>query len=80
MPSDKSFRRVQGTPPPTQKPQEHDITSYPAPKMPAGPPSQARSPKPEHLGAAKGMPEGGTKVGEQVNRSSHSRAWGLKGS
>lgn len=78
MPTGKPFRRVQGTSTPSTQPAPADVKRYPAPKMPEGPPGQARSPKPEHLGAARGTPDGGKKLPEAINRSAHSRAWGLE--
>lgn len=83
MPTDKSYRTVQGGSTPTQKGAEYAIKRYPVGKpheTAAAPPGQARSPKPVHLGATRGVGAGGAKVSESVNRSSHSRAWGLKGS
>jgi hypothetical protein len=82
MPTDKSFRTVQGGSTPTQKGAEYAIKRYPATKpheTKDAPPGQARSPKPVHLGASRGVAAGGARVPEGVNRSSHSRAWGLKG-
>jgi len=83
MPTDKSFRSVQGGSTPTQKGAEYAIKRYPVTKpheTADAPKGQARSPKPVHLGASRGVGAGGAKVSGSVNTSSHSRAWGLKGS
>lgn len=83
MPTDKAWRSVQGQATPPTRGAEQDIKRSPAPE-PAetrnAPPGQARSPAPEHLGAARGVGAGGSRVSEKINQSSHSRAWGLKGS
>jgi hypothetical protein len=83
MPTDKSFRSVQGQGTPATKGAEYQVKRYAAPEMAEtrkAPPSQARSPAPQHLGATRGIGAGGAKVSERVNTSAHSRAWGLKGS
>jgi hypothetical protein len=79
----KSFRTVQGTSgTPAKKGAEYFIKVTPAPGMhetAVAPKGQARSPKPQHLGATRGVAKGGRAV-PSSNTSSHSRAWGLKGS
>jgi len=83
MPTDESYRTVQGQTPPPTKGAEYQVKRYPAPEPPetkAAPPGQARSPRSPHLGATRGVAAGGAKVSESINRSAHSRAWGLKGS
>jgi len=82
MPTDKLWRSVQGITPPTQKGAEYQVKRYPCPKMYEtrnAPPEQARSPQGPHLGATRGVANGGAKVPSTINTSSHSRAWGLPG-
>ena len=79
----KSFRSVQGTSStPATKGAEYQVkvSRVTTPhETAAAPKGQARSPKPQHLGATRGVGAGGKKV-PAANTSSHSRAWGLKGS
>lgn len=76
----KGFRTVQGAgSKPAQKGSEYQVKVSPMGTMPAAKGTQARSPKPQHLGATRGIAAGGAKV-PASNTSSHSRAWGLKGS
>ena len=83
MPTDKSFRKIGGATPPSVKGAEYSVKRFPAPapfETKNAPPGQARSPQGPHLGSTRGVGAGGTRVKEDINRSSHSRAWGLKGS
>jgi hypothetical protein len=79
----KSFRTVQGAgSKPSTKGAEYQVkvSRVTTPhETAAAPKGQARSPKPQHLGATRGVGKGGRAV-PASNTSSHSRAWGLKGS
>jgi len=77
----KSFRTVQGlTSKPSIKGAEYQVkvSRVTTPhETAAAPKGQARSPKPQHLGATRGVGAGGKKV-PSANTSSHSRAWGIE--
>lgn len=78
----KLYQSVQGASKPKQKGAEYHVQVSPVTvphETSAAPKTQARSPKSQHLGATRGVGAGGRKVGESINTSAHSRAWGLKG-
>jgi len=80
MPTDKSFRKVQGGSSPSQKGAEYAIKRYPVPGMhetAKAPKGQARSPKPQHLGATRGVGAGGKKV-PPMGTTKHTRAMGIE--
>lgn len=78
MPTDKSFRKVQGlSSTPATKGAEYQVKVSRVTPMPAGPKSQARSPKPQHLGATRGVGAGGARV-PAMKSSKHTRAMGIE--
>ena len=81
MPTDKSFRTVQGlSSKPSVKGAEYQVkvsrVTVPH-ETAAAPKGQARSPKPQHLGATRGVAAGGKKV-PPMGTTKHTRAMGIE--
>jgi hypothetical protein len=81
MPTDKSFRKVQGlSSTPATKGAEYQVkvSRVPVPhETAAAPKGQARSPKPQHLGATRGVGAGGKRV-PPMGTTKHTRAMGIE--
>lgn len=74
----KAFRTVQGMgSKPATKGAEYQVKVSPVTPMPAGPKEQARSPKPQHLGATRGIGAGGKRV-PPMGSTKHDRAMGIE--